>query len=266
MVDELVGVGAEAVTRRRREWSASTHRLLSHLADTGIDGLPKPLPSEDPAVEAVSYVVGDPLVSAVFSPAQVVSLARLLRSVHDAGADFAHRPTDMWQPFEFRATGTRPTDSAALLGDLVMGHGDTGPWNVVATSADTVSLIDWEFAGPIVRIDEIAATCWLDLRFHDPAVDVASGATDLPDKAELLASFLDAYGVPRDGWAAVVRGMIDYAIRDTAYEATRLEVAPNSVPAADSVEWRLAWRSRSAAWMVRNERRIVELASSHIAD
>lgn len=266
MADEPVTVTAERVSRPRRPWSDTTHRLLAHLGAAGIEGLPAPLPPTSPDTEDTTFVPGESLVAAVFDADQVASLARLLRAVHDAGVDVVRTGSEVWQPFEFRAEEPRPVDGAPFLGDLVIGHGDTGPWNVIATSAATVSLIDWEFAGPIVRVDEIAATCWLDLRFHDPEVDVASGATDLAAKAGLLAVFLRAYGVPRDGWAAVVRGMVDYAIRDAAYEATRLEVAPDTVPADDSVEWRLAWRSRSAAWIVRNQRQILELADAHAAD
>ena len=268
MADEDVDVTAERVSRRRRDWSTTVERYLEHLATAGIGGLPRPLVPVQDDREDVTFVEGGSMVDAVLGREHLAALGRLLRAVHDAGASFASDPSDVWQPFEFRAgkaptsaAGTMPsttttTATTGFLDEVVVGHGDTGPWNLIATTAASVSLIDWEFSGPIARIDEISATCWLDVRFHDPAVDLLSGATDLDKKIDLLAVFLDAYGLPRDSWTLVVRGMIDYAIRDTAYEATRLDVVPGRVPNDESTAWRLAWRSRSAAWIVRHQNRI----------
>lgn len=263
MADEWVAVTSRTVSRARREWSSTIHRLLVHLQESAIEGIPVPLPADSPAQDVVSFVEGDSAVDVVLSRDQVESLGRLLRSIHDAGKDFAARPADVWQPFEFRAT----IASAAFVGptfltEIVIGHGDTGPWNVLTTSAGSVSLIDWEFSGPIVRFDEIAATCWLNLRFHDPDVDAVAPLTSLSDKVALLAAFLNAYGLDRALWSAVVQGMIDYAIRDTAYEATRLKVSATTRPADESTEWRLAWRSRSAAWMIRHRAEILYLLCS----
>ncbi|MGP9680546.1 phosphotransferase [Brachybacterium sp. AOP3-A1-3] len=264
MADEFVSVTSKSVSRDRRDWSATVHRLLSHLAGAGLDGLPIPLAEQSPELDEVSYVEGATAIDVVLSRAQVESFGRLLRSLHDAGADFDARPTDVWQPFEFRASAPDPFSESTFLSEIVIGHGDTGPWNVLVTSAESVSLIDWEFAGPIVRLDEIAATSWLALRFHDPEVDAVAPLTNLEEKVELLSAFLDGYRLDRTLWPAVVRGMSDYAIRDTAYEAIRLSISANDAPADDapaddSAQWRLAWRSRSAAWIIRHRAEILHL-------
>lgn len=261
MADEYVSVTSKSVSRERREWSTTIHRLLSHLTDAGLDDLPIPLHAESPDLDEVSYVEGTTAIDVVLNRDQVESLGRLLRSIHDASATFDALPTDVWQPFEFRATATR-TDTfggGAFLSEVVVGHGDTGPWNVLTTSAGSVSLIDWEFAGPIVRLDEIAATCWLNIRFHDPDVDAVAPLTGLREKVALLEALLSGYGLSRDLWPAVVHAMSDYAIRDTAYEATRLDITASQVTADESAEWRLAWRSRSAAWIVRHRAEILHL-------
>lgn len=259
MADECVSVTSTSVSRDRRDWSTTVHRLLSHLAAAGLDGLPVPLAEQAPELDEVSFVEGTTAVDVVLSREQVESFGRLLRSLHDAGADFDALPTDGWQPFEFRATAPDPFAERTFLSEIVIGHGDTGPWNVLTTSAASVSLIDWEFAGPIVRLDEIAATCWLTMRFHDPEVDAVAPLTGLEEKVELLAVFLRAYGLDRSLWPEIVRGMSDYAIRDTAYEATRLNISAGVVPTDDSAEWRLAWRSRSAAWIIRHRAEILHL-------
>jgi hypothetical protein len=44
--------------------------------------------------------------------------------------------------------------------------------------------------------------------------------------------------------------MIEYAIRDCAAEAVKAGVTPGS--ADPGPLWSLAWRSRSAAWMIRH--------------
>lgn len=259
MADEWVSVASQSVSRDRRAWSSTIQGFLLHLRDAAIEGLPVPLQADSSALDVVSFVDGDSAVDRVLNREQVESLGRLLRSIHDASGELAARSTDLWQPFEFRATAVDEFGEPTFLADIVIGHGDTGPWNVLTTSAGSVSLIDWEFAGPIVRLDEIAATCWLNLRFHDPEVDSVAPLTTLRDKVALMESFLSAYGLNRDLWPAVVQGMIDYAIRDTAYEATRLNVSADTAPADESTEWRLAWRSRSAAWMVRHRAEILYL-------
>ena len=259
MADEFVSVTSRSVSRNRRVWSTTVHRLLSHLADARVDDLPVPLAEQSPELDEVSFVEGTTAVDVVLSRDQVESFGRLLRSLHDAGADFDALPTDAWQLFEFRAHAPDPFSESTFLSEIVIGHGDTGPWNVLVTSAESVSLIDWEFAGPIVRLDEIAATCWLAMRFHDPEVDAVAPLTSLQEKVELLRAFLDAYGLERALWPAVVQGMSDYAIRDTAYEATRLNISAGEAATDDSVPWRLAWRSRSAAWIIRHRAEILHL-------
>lgn len=259
MADEFVSVTSRSVSRDRRVWSTTVHRLLSHLADARVDDLPVPLAEQSPELDEVSFVEGTTAVDVVLSRDQVESFGRLLRSLHDAGADFDALPADAWQPFEFRAHAPDPFSESTFLSEIVIGHGDTGPWNVLVTSAESVSLIDWEFAGPIVRLDEIAATCWLAMRFHDPEVDAVAPLTSLEEKVELLRAFLDAYGLERALWPAVVQGMSDYAIRDTAYEATRLNISAGEAATDDSVPWRLAWRSRSAAWIIRHRAEILHL-------
>ncbi|WP_193103513.1 phosphotransferase [Brachybacterium sp. FME24] len=216
--------------------------------------------ARSPDVDEVSFVEGTTAVDVVLNHDQVESLGRLLRSLHDASASFDALGADAWQPFEFRATTSTGTfGGGGFLSEIVVGHGDTGPWNVLTTSERSVSLIDWEFAGPIVRLDEIAASCWLNIRFHDPDVDAVAPLTGLREKVALLEALLSGYGLPRDLWPAVVHAMSDYAIRDTAYEATRLDITASQVTADESAEWRLAWRSRSAAWIVRHRAEIVHL-------
>ena len=50
------------------------------------------------------------------------------------------------------------------------GHGDPGPWNVVAQDSIPVAFIDWEFAGPVDALWELAEAAWQNAQLHDDDV------------------------------------------------------------------------------------------------
>lgn len=261
MADEKVDVGPELVTREVKPWSLTVARYLEHLLAQGVGGIPRPERAEE-GLESVTFIDGESMGSQVFTDGQLHGLGVLLRRIHDAGFSPADPNRDVWQPFEFRAEanaeGVRNTQQIQL-NDIVYGHGDTGPWNVIKTPHGDIALIDWEFAGPIVRGDEVAATAWLNVRFHDPDVDPTSSRSSLCDKVRGLAAFLSGYGVLSSDWPSIVSRMSDYAIRDAAYEATRLSISPTPGPQEpQNAAWRLAWRSRSAAWLVRNRETVLQ--------
>jgi aminoglycoside phosphotransferase (APT) family kinase protein len=52
----------------------------------------------------------------------------------------------VWQPWFTRSAAP----------DAVCAHGDLGPWNIVAVEGRPVGFIDWEFAGPVDRLDKVA--------------------------------------------------------------------------------------------------------------
>lgn len=65
MADEWVSVTPLAVSRDRREWSSTVQRLLLHLRDAAIDGLPVLLQAGSSDLDVVSFVDGDPAVDRV---------------------------------------------------------------------------------------------------------------------------------------------------------------------------------------------------------
>jgi thiamine kinase-like enzyme len=56
-----------------------------------------------------------------------------------------------------------------------MGHCDVAPWNIVARAGMPVALIDWEFAGPVDPLVELAQACWLNAKLHDDIVAEREG-------------------------------------------------------------------------------------------
>jgi aminoglycoside phosphotransferase (APT) family kinase protein len=175
-------------------------------------------------------------------------VGRLLRDLHDATASFRPPPGAVWQPWFHRG------DAAGAI----VGHGDAGPWNVVARDGLPVALIDWELAGPVDRLDEVAATAWWNAQLHDDDVAARQHLPDAAARAAQLRYFLDGYGLPKAERAGLVSRMVGYAIRGCAWEATCAQVTPESTDATPL--WALAWRARAAAWMLRH-RALLERAT-----
>lgn len=70
-------------------------------------------------------------------------------------------------------------------------------------------------------------------------------------RARNLQLIADGYGLPAAGRARLVQTMIALAIADTANEAVEAQLTPESTAPVEAL-WAMAWRSRSAAWMLRH--------------
>ena len=125
------------------------------------------------------------------------------------------------------------------------------PWNTVAREGLPVGLIDWEFAGPVDPLVELAQLCWLNAKLHDDIVAELEGLPPLAERARQLAAIVDGYGLTARQRAGFLATIIDFAIADAAWEADDAGVMPDmtSHPVAC---WGMAWRARSAAWIIRN--------------
>jgi hypothetical protein len=191
--------------------------------------------------QVLTYVNGELVHPYAWSDEAVWRVGRLLRQLHDATASFRPPTGAVWQPWHSRSDAP----------GAVVGHGDAGPWHVLARGGLPVALIDWELAGPIDHDDEVAATGWWNAQLHDDDVAKRNRLPDAPARAAQLRLFLDGYELPAAGRAGLVGRMVEFAIRDCAWEATRARVTPGSTDAAPL--WALAWRARAAAWMLRHQ-------------
>ena len=113
-----------------------------------------------------------------------------------------------------------------------------------------VAFIDWVTAGQASRLEEIAATAWLNAQLHDDDIAERQGLPGAQARAAQLRSFADGYRLAAADRRGLVTGMIEYAIRDSAAEAVQARVTPQS--GDRGALWAIAWRARSAAWMVRH--------------
>jgi hypothetical protein len=73
------------------------------------------------------------------------------------------------------------------------------------------------------------------------------------ERARQLAAIVEAYGLTRTQRRGFVDQMIQFAICDTAWEADDAAITPATTSHPVAL-WAMAWRARSAAWMIRNRR------------
>jgi hypothetical protein len=228
----------DVVVRGAGPWAPSVHRVLRHLERVGFAGAPRVIGDgfDADGNEVLSFIEGEFVHPKAWSDEGITVLGDLLRRFHDATATFTVPPEAVWQPWFTRSE--RP--------DAVIGHGDLGPWNIVAREGLPVGFIDWEFAGPVDRLDEVAQVAWLNAQLHD---DVVAARNQLPSpeaRARQLGLFAAAYGLAQRERAELVTRMVELAIRDAANELD--DPAGLNIAKADG--WGLAWRVRSAAWLV----------------
>ena len=242
---EVHRVGA-VVVRAGGPWIHSVHALLRHLEAQAFPGSPRVVGAgfDDHGNEVLSYIEGDFVHPHAWTDEGITALGGLLRRFHDATAGFVPPADALWQPWFTRSQSP----------DAVFGHGDLGPWNIVAREGLPVGFIDWEFSGPVDRLDEVAQTAWLNAQLHDDDIAARNHLPPAGARARQLGLFAGAYGLTADERTGLVTRMIEHAVRDAANELTDpggLKMA--ALPARpEDPGWAVAWRLRSAAWLVRN--------------
>jgi hypothetical protein len=231
----------DVVIRESGPWSETVFALLRHLESEGFEGAPRVVGSgfDDHGNETLSYIEGVMEHPGPMSIDAAAGVARLLRRLHDVTASW--RPTNaMWRDWFGRSLGL-PT---------VVGHCDVGPWNVIVRPDGTVAIIDWECAGPVDPLVDLAHACWLCANLYSDDIVAMNGMPTLEVRAGQLRAMADAYGLRRGDRQSFVQLMIDFAIHSAAADADEHNVTPatRESPAL----WGMAWRARSAAWMARN--------------
>jgi hypothetical protein len=150
----------------------------------------------------------------------------------------------------------RPWFGRELRGsEPVISHCDLGPWNIIAQKNLPVAFVDWEFAGPVDAMWDLAHTAWLNAQLYDDDVAERNGLGSADDRARQLRLFLDGYQFPLTKRTGFVDKMIEFAVHAAGDEAIRGQVTPESGAFDASgypVLWGVAWRVRSASWMLRH--------------
>jgi hypothetical protein len=244
------------VYREAGPWSPAVLALLRHLERAGFDGAPRVVePGLAPdGREMVSFVPGISPHPGPWAPDAVAGVGRLLRGLHDAAASFVLPAGMSWQPWFARSLGgSRP----------VIGHGDAGPWNIVARDGQPAAFIDFEYAGPVDAVWELAQVTWLNAQLQDDDVAERHGLPNAAGRARRARLIVDGYGLPARDRAGFVDKMIELAVHGARDDAVRFGLTPETRSAvAESgfpVAWAVTWQVRSASWMLTN-RAVLERA------
>ena len=246
----LSGGGRTAISRRddivfraAGPWSPAVIALLQHLEENGFLKAPRVIGSgfDEQGRETLSFIDGEFVHPHPWSDSAIHALGRMLRELHEATATFAIPLDAVWRSWFGRR----------IDADIrIVGHCDTGPWNIVSRDAQPVALIDWEVAGPVSRDVELAQACWLNAQLVDDDIAERMNLGSPQDRAEQVSILLDGYGLSRKDRSGFFSKIVSFAIYDAAEQAVQAHVTPDS----RDVEplWAITWRTRSASWMLRN--------------
>ncbi|WP_333771666.1 phosphotransferase enzyme family protein [Streptomyces sp. IBSBF 2435] len=167
--------------------AAGVHAYLAALRDRGFDGAPVGAGLDGDGREQLTYVEGEvalpPFPAWAMTDDALVSVGRLLRRLHDAGAGVDIDPGAHWD-----------RELADPAGGPVLCHNDVCPENVVFRGGRAVALIDFDLAAPGRPLWDVAMTA----RYWVPMLDPASATARYPcglDQLGRLRLLADAYGL-----------------------------------------------------------------------
>ncbi|WP_248305026.1 phosphotransferase [Devosia sp. FKR38] len=232
----------DVVFRQAAPWSKTTMELLRHLEAVSYAHAPRVIGSgfDAQSREVLSFVEGESPHPYAWDDAALPVLGAMLRDLHQATAGFVPDQPAVWRPWFGRSMGV----------PSVIGHCDTGAWNIIARDGLPVALIDWEAAGPVDPLIELAQACWLNGLLFDDDLAETLGLGSVEARARQVRLLLDGYELPPRQRVGFVGLMRDFAIACAANEAIEAGISPDTVDAGPL--WAITWRVRSAGWLVRH--------------
>lgn len=188
----------DVVRRRTGPWTPAVHDLLNYLEQIGFPYSPRVLGLDDEGCELLTFIPGDSGTqgwSRVVPEAGLAAFARMLRTYHDAVADYRPTTTE-W------ATVPRQIQAGELI-----CHGDFGPWNVVWQDATPVGILDWDLAGPRPASYDLAYALEYVAPFRADEECVRwLGHPEPPDRQRRIELFAESYGLTS------VAGLVDRVV------------------------------------------------------
>lgn len=232
----------DVVFREAAPWSRTVIALLRHLEAVGFDHAPRVVSGGfDPSGrEMLSFVEGTFVHPKAWNDDALPALGRMLRELHEATASFRPDDTPQWQSWFGRRLGI----------PSVIGHCDTGPWNIVSRDQMPVALIDWEVAGPVDPRVELCQACWLNAHLVDDDIAELHGFPSVEMRARQLCMLLDGYGLSRRERIGFIDLIRDFVVLCAADIATEARVTRDAT--VNPRLWGIAWRARSAGWITRH--------------
>lgn len=185
----VVRVG-DTVRRPSGSWTPAVHALLAHLEARGFDAAPRALGLDEHGREILSFVPGEtvgaqrPWPGWCWADETLVGVGTLLRSFHEAVADFAQPAGTAWRLQD------RPVEPQEVI-----CHNDVAPYNLVRRPTGDLALIDWDVAGPGSPLDDLAFAACAFSPVHPDVHCVELGFLALPERPRRLRLLVDAYGL-----------------------------------------------------------------------
>jgi hypothetical protein len=237
----------DVVVRDANAWTPTVHALLRHLGDVGFAGAPRIVGSGFDAEgrETLTFIPGEFTHPGPWSLEGAASVGALLRQLHAATASFQPPADANWYAWFGRKLGGQ---------HKVIGQCDVAPWNIVAREGRAFALIDWDRAGPVDPLVELAQACWLNAKLHDDVVAEREGLPGVDERAKQLRAIVDAYGLSARQRRGFFERIVEFTVHDAADEADLAHITPETTPQQieRQVPWALAWRIRAAAWQLRH--------------
>jgi hypothetical protein len=245
----------DVVFRQSAPWSKTTIALLRHLELEGFDHAPRVIGDgfDELGREMLTYVQGERLHPYPWDDEALPEMGAILKKLHWAAASFIPPADAVWRPWFGRSLG-QPS---------VIGHCDTGAWNIIARERMPVALIDWEEAGPVDPIIELAQACWLNALLFDDDLAEKLGLAPVEARGRQIRLLLDGYELPaaqRTGFVGLVR---DFAIQNAANEIIQAQMTKEIVGPSALLE-AVVWRTRSAAWLVQHHDTLDRIVTARV--
>jgi len=249
VTEGVVRIG-DTVRRPHQPTSFAVAGYLDHLERVGFDGAPRFLGRDSRGRDVLTYlegsVAGDPPEDWATSDDILVSVAELLRRLHEASAGyladvgFAAPYGAVWHRQRVRVDVPDPS----LPPPELVSHCDVTPQNVVVRNGRAVGLVDFDMAGPAARLLDVVNTAmwWVPLRHPD---DLAPHwrSLDVPGR---LRAFAGAYGLDRRGR----EGFVELAIARAAASRHRMQAAAEQLGGG----WARMWEQGVGEAIGRRER------------
>jgi hypothetical protein len=237
------------IVKDAHPWTTTVHSLLNHLERIGFDASPTIVGSgfNSEGQETITYIHGTCMTEGQWSLQGAIAVGQMLRRVHEATCSYRPPAEACWRPWFGRLIGGPKR---------IISHCDVAPWNIIAQGGLPIALIDWDFAGPVDPMIDLAQACWLNAKLHDEIVAKREGLSSPEDRAILLRAIVEGYGLSHRQRLGLVELMIEFAMHSVASEADEANILPETPSSALDREltWAMAWRARAAVWMSKYKR------------